>query len=373
MIRTAMAVVTVMALSGAACRPAHAASFDCAAANTARETLVCSDQDLSDLDTRLGALYQQRRALLGPQGVRDLARSEQSWLNASSTLCTSLPPAIPGGPDNAPSPRSCLQDQYLRRLEQLAQVGRQIGPYRFNRLDLFSVTPIVGKRSDDMGQVPGLSIAHVAWPQIDDATTASAIAWNRQMTRAIPVAGADDCHDRDLSTEYAIGLANQQAISVAWSNDEYCHGAAHGLFWAGGDTRVMQVPPRALAPADLFGPGDAWKAPLRLLLFRSVWAQGWRPTDASDAVPEADIAPLAAAVSTIRAAGQSIPAHWEAGLTGEFMKKFVDPAQWFLTPDGIEVHFSAYDGGCHACTPEHPATVRWADLKPYLKAGAPVP
>src|SRR6516165_8449060 len=67
--------------------PASAASFDCSAATTAREKLICSDKILSELDEQLGRINREKTALLSVHGAELLQRSEQSWLNFIGVIC----------------------------------------------------------------------------------------------------------------------------------------------------------------------------------------------------------------------------------------------------------------------------------------------
>jgi uncharacterized protein len=61
---------------------ARAASFDCAKAATPTEHAICNSPELSALDGRLGAVYDQRVAL--DPGLRQIQRG---WLAARNTGC----------------------------------------------------------------------------------------------------------------------------------------------------------------------------------------------------------------------------------------------------------------------------------------------
>jgi uncharacterized protein len=82
-----------------------AASFDCGHAALPREKMICSDPALSDLDSKLGRLYQERRELLSPHGAALLQTSERSWLQYTATVC---PLVLPSGADGQPQPKDCL-------------------------------------------------------------------------------------------------------------------------------------------------------------------------------------------------------------------------------------------------------------------------
>lgn len=75
--RTALAILTVLAL-GVAALPARTASFDCAKASAPDEVEICKDPELSELDTRMGALwfsYSRVPFLMGANGARHDAAS----------------------------------------------------------------------------------------------------------------------------------------------------------------------------------------------------------------------------------------------------------------------------------------------------------
>jgi uncharacterized protein len=72
---------------------AHAASFDCAKAQTAVEKLICSDTDLSDLDAKLGGEYKQ--ALASADNVDALKAEQRTWIanvrnKCGDTACMTL-------------------------------------------------------------------------------------------------------------------------------------------------------------------------------------------------------------------------------------------------------------------------------------------
>ncbi|USX26530.1 lysozyme inhibitor LprI family protein [Oxalobacteraceae bacterium OTU3CINTB1] len=66
---------------------AFSASFDCGAAATATERLVCSDADLSKMDEELAASYKKTLASLDDVNRRRLVAEQKSWLKSSRSLC----------------------------------------------------------------------------------------------------------------------------------------------------------------------------------------------------------------------------------------------------------------------------------------------
>jgi uncharacterized protein len=223
---------TAIAGSVALHTPAMAASFDCSLAKAPREQLICSDPALSNLDEQLGRKYQERRTLLSPTGAELLQRSEQSWLHFIAIAC----PLAPSGA--ALPPKYCLQGKYKERLTQLEHAGEKFGPFVFNRIDLYAAVAV----QEDSGPVPGFSIRHTAYPQIDVPNSPQAEAWNK--ANASEPSEAGDCPEGEHLIDYEIGYASQNVISMRRSESEYC-GGAHGMSWSQTGNTVLLPNPRS--------------------------------------------------------------------------------------------------------------------------------
>lgn len=305
---------------------ATVASFDCAKATSAREKAVCSDPILGALDQDLSRLYRERRARLSPPGAQRLQQSQSNWLRFLDTVCAT------DGPTNKPwlSQKTCLTRRYRERVQQLQSVAVKIGPYLFNRIDLFAAKP----SGDQTGSVTGFSVQHTGYPQIDNANTSEQQAWNKAIIRGLKNDG-DFWSPSDYDLDYVIGSANAQFISLRWNNWTYCHGTPHGF---GGNTAINTVllsGPRPLTPEDVFDSQLNWNSGLKARFWRALIASGWKPP---------------ASPSRIRS---------------QLEAEFVLPTRWLFTNKGLQIAFSAYEAGCYACTPR-PITVPWSDLKPLL-------
>jgi uncharacterized protein len=75
--RTAFAGIIVAAASF---WQSQAASFDCSKAATAIEKRICSDKELSDLDSQLGQSYKRLLAALDKEQQKILKESQKEWL-----------------------------------------------------------------------------------------------------------------------------------------------------------------------------------------------------------------------------------------------------------------------------------------------------
>jgi uncharacterized protein YecT (DUF1311 family) len=69
---------------------AFSASFDCGAAATATERLICSDADLSKRDEELAASYKTTLAALDEVNRKRLVAEQKSWLKSSRSLCNDV-------------------------------------------------------------------------------------------------------------------------------------------------------------------------------------------------------------------------------------------------------------------------------------------
>jgi len=313
-----------------------AASFDCMHAASSQEKLICGDPALSALDGQLGNIYRERRARLSPQGVQLLEGSERNWLRFIATVCS------PNNSSDDPrrDARDCLQQQYGDRIQQLQTVGQRIGPFVFNNVDLFAAEPAEG----DDGAISGFYIQHVAYPQIDNANSRELIAWNRQNVRNLSTKGDCGSSSGDYSTDYEIGYANTRLISVSWRRSTYCHGTPHGFWGVKTENAVLLPHLRPLSERDVFGTAGSWVTTLQDRFWATLLQTGWSPLEnqSTDEIKH--------------------------GLEEDF----IQPDKWLFTREGLQVSFSAYEGGCYACTPR-PITVPWSTLKPLLSPTAIVP
>ena len=314
--------------------PTLAASFDCTKASKPREKLICSDPALSDLDSKLGRLYQERRSLLSAHGAELLQKSEQNWLRFVATVCpidAGSSPVPTGAFPTGPFPKVCLERQYQDRMKQLSLVGQKQGPIVFNRVDLFAA----GTSLDDNVATPGFWTQHVGYPQIDNITTPATEAWNESARRDLTK--GNDCENGhgDDDVDYVVGYATGTMISTQWSDYTYCHGTPHGFGGSKTENLVLEPKLHKFEPADLFGPGKAWIPKLQSLFWNALSAQGWKPGD--------------------------------EGSKAEILGIVVTADRWLFTDKGISVAFDSYEGGCYACTPQ-PVTVSWEDLKPLVSA-----
>ncbi len=83
-----------------------AASFDCAKAKTAQETIICSDSSLSNLDDQLDKAYLSAMWRVGDTGI--IKRQQREWVRTIRNNCTS---------------KTCLKEAYGKRIKELNTEG----------------------------------------------------------------------------------------------------------------------------------------------------------------------------------------------------------------------------------------------------------
>jgi hypothetical protein len=252
-----------------------------------------------------------------------LKQSEQSWLRYMKKVCT-----IDKHSKKMRIIR--MKEEYQKRLKQLSEVGKKIGPFIFNRIDFFSAK--VSKPADQTGSMVGFATQHVGYPQIDNANNKNTKYWNDNVVKKLPIEGPCES-DGDYDIDYVIGYANDKLISIQWSNSFYCHQTPHGQGEVKNENIVLLPVPHNLVPNDLFGPGDNWNPKLQNFFWDALKQQGWTPQD-------------------------------DEAKTG-ILSAVIQPDRWLITNKGIEVAFSAYEGGCYACTPG-PVTVSWDKIQTLL-------
>lgn len=115
----ALMVAALLATPAAAQDDAPRPSFDCAAATTPVETLICGDVDLAELDAELGATYQARLTALTGDAQATLRQEQRAWSGNRGVVCGVETEAAIEVDDAI----GCLMALYRGRLEVLAPNG----------------------------------------------------------------------------------------------------------------------------------------------------------------------------------------------------------------------------------------------------------
>lgn len=316
-------------------------AIDCGHAKPGIEAHVCGAPELSQFDRQLGGLYRQRSALLSPSGVKLLEASQLSWAHFVETVCS----ADLRWPWRGETWQTCLARAYSDRLEHLKGVAQRVGPFLFNRVDLYFAERSHFATDPDIDQ---FNIEHVAYPQIDMPVTADITAWNKNIVPELPKSSDPQDHDADhadenLDQNYKITYATSRWLSISWDGRSYAHGAMHGHGWSRPSTFVAAPNFRPLRSEDLFGPGDGWKPSFKAHVWSEIEKTHWHPHDEFKDYKE------------------------------ELEYFMVMPDWWEVTKAGLKVDFPSLDGrGYYGRNPE-PVTLTWSRLRPLLSKTAAVP
>lgn len=101
-------VCQFLIIIGIACSASvFAASFDCTKAATAVEKMICSDNELSALDSKLADTYRNGlRTAQRPEPIKD---DQKAWLRMTRNRCSTV---------------DCLQNAYKQRLQILTDITK---------------------------------------------------------------------------------------------------------------------------------------------------------------------------------------------------------------------------------------------------------
>lgn len=311
---------------------AHAASFDCRAARSPEERLVCATPALSALDDRLASAFADQIARLSPEGQDLLRRDERNWLAYTGQVCLPTRKPVTVGPSG-----ECLQRAYEARVADLSAVLTNTAGWTFQIVTFRRAVPVSGD-DDGSGAHPGFATNEVSYLRIDAPSTAAARQWNERLDLS-PAAIPDT--DTDVRTTMSLNIATPTFISATTEAYFYTHGQPHGHGNSKIKNVIMSVPLRDATPEDLFKPGGGWKTVIRDTALHQV---------------------AAAAVED------------QPGLSEDILNSAVDTVEsiskWQIRQKAVVVQFDPYELGTYLFSPT--VTIPWASLSGELKPNSPI-
>jgi uncharacterized protein YecT (DUF1311 family) len=144
-------IVVVVAFFTAPCRLKAAPSFDCKAAATAVEFLICENQWLSRQDFELSVTCERLVELSASQPIdkEKLLQEQRQWLRSRPKICSVPGKTVPADESKKFEATVCLADLYkIREIALDQMMFRQA-----DAPDLFSTTDIV--RREELKKVTG--------------------------------------------------------------------------------------------------------------------------------------------------------------------------------------------------------------------------
>jgi len=326
--------------------PGFGASFDCGKASTPTERAICGDTQLSAADSEMATVYAATLAQLSPEGQHFVTEAQRVWVHLTRRGVD-----IIAGPDSEHRRRDqvrFLTGLYRERIAQLKQSAVRFGPYVWSRVDSYRFG--VGSNGPSLASnnVPRIAWIYTAYPRIDHPESAAALAVNAKLkaTSVQSFQYGEDAFGCGLGengsgggeTEHVgnLSFANSKLVSVVWSNDDYCFGAAHGQGSTNVTNFVFAPELRPMRPEDIFKPGSRWPEVLE---------------------QNADAAFLDFRINI------------EEKLQRDEMNGVRDAVSrvngWSLTPEGIQFAFDPYSFGGYASGGRF--TVPWAKLRSVLR------
>ncbi len=228
------------ALLAALAAPA-AAAVDCAHPVAALDKLICDNPDLAAAEDQLAAAYRRVLDRLSDPGRGLMGENQHAWANYVAGVC----------PLSGPEAAVCVAGEDRRRVEALETAVAERGPYRFAAVESFAA------KTAPSGDPPALT-RRLAYPRIDQPSTAAGEAWNRAVAEAAKAAfGTPDDSIDEGWLDWRIAYADLKVISVVFSRFAFRHGAAHPLVTRAGFTWWMAR--RQAVTADrLFDAAKPW-------------------------------------------------------------------------------------------------------------------
>jgi uncharacterized protein YecT (DUF1311 family) len=324
-------------------RPAAAASFECHAAATAVERLICSDKNAGAADEAMARSYRRLLQKLSPSGADLIRASQRTFLASLAARCGLSSPSSEGRDWEGKTSAECLTNSMSERAGELQSALFKHGRWQLLRIETIEASLPSGGWPDD-SDAPGETRPAVDTSlllQIEPSRTTGESDWNSFMAKAVRSALAesrgDDTHDatpgppapQDNQAEARLVSASPDLIVADISQWWYSFGRPHGAGWTESTAWSFRLG-RALQPGDVYLPG--WEQAIGQLIWRQMLADGWRPE------------------------------------YGERQTASKDEVMRF-TRQGICVEFSPYEVGGYA--PPPPVAISWKALRPHLKARLP--
>jgi uncharacterized protein YecT (DUF1311 family) len=343
----------LLILLGLTASVGHAASFDCTKSTTAQEKAICASPALSAADDRMAAAYKDVLLAATAEMRPWVLDGQREWIHAMEGAC------VPGDP--AKNLETCLQNHEDERTQALRHMVLRADGATFIWHSITRTAPDNAETLEmDKERANGVDhgTLNASWPQAAERS-AEWLAWNKAIEAATvamaypnatppPAKWSDiSAADIDIDLDTSIGQVGPELVTAAIDNQWYGHGAAHPnhdslqFNWMLNDQREMK-------PADVFQAGSGWSAFLQTRC---------------DAYLH----------KTLDTGGTNYESFMQPGVMAKTLHQIVEnPQNWSLNAEGITIVFQPYAVACYACTPD-PVTIPWADLKPMLRSGFPVP
>ncbi|WP_368412655.1 lysozyme inhibitor LprI family protein [Dongia sp.] len=265
----------VIASVGSLARPAHAASFDCAAATQPLEKIICADEDLSALDEKMAATYKETQAKLDGDAAQTIKTSQRAWLKFLRAYC--------GATDRAGwTTAECLDMEYDTRIQDLA--GAIIVQPAFTFLQVAEYQTIKIDAEPEYDRPAETGRHYFSYPQIIAPKVAETARWNDDMQKwARSVVGEWIEMDGNPQVEISATVRTSLPNFVSVEKSVYWMGAAHmwGTYW---NENVLLTTGQELTAAQIFKSGSGWESFLSTRAFNAIELESGSPEITRDLI-----------------------------------------------------------------------------------------
>jgi uncharacterized protein YecT (DUF1311 family) len=320
-----LAVLLALVLFALPLPATHAASFDCARAETDLETAICSYELLSAADEVLATAYATAIGGLSKAATNVMRTGQRQWLDHAAYVC------IERARDEAiETPGDCLLGLFNDRIATL-EGSRMLSGHRFYLSTDYAALPDPQAEADSYWQT---ATHELALPLID-AEGDLAAGFNAVM-QALPAdygwpADGDFDPGSDTGTDITLLEAFPNRITTRADYYWYGHGAAHGNY----SIEFLHYLPqqqRLLTASDVFS-GDDWRETLLDLTVSALRAEHGDNLMLDD--PQA------------------------------IAETVADPRRWRFDTYGLVIQFQPYEVSAYAYGAPT-ATVKWQDLEGFM-------
>lgn len=312
-------------------------SFDCAKAKSAGEQTICRDAALSEADRKLDAAYRRLKSTMTAASFATVQKSQRDWLAYVAKSCRGDGP-MPDDLGERNDLKGCLDDNYTDRADRLegAEVAKAGALVLEPRMSVFT------RAKPD-------TVESNIYPWMSGGREAD--AFNTYVSKALKLEQhrmddkdlfpfGDDVGDMKLSAHrsYSVHRFDANIASLQVQTFDYTGGAHEVIGESSLNWDVRHG--RAFSLKDVFDNDKPWRKFATDFCLRDLRNQF---------AGEQAIDPERAAVESVVG----------------------DEANWLWGADAATVHFTVYTVASFAGG-EFDVDIPYADLKPYLRADAPV-
>ena len=312
-------------------------SFDCTKAKTAGEQTICRDAALSEADRKLDAAYRRLKSTLTAASFATVQKSQRDWLAYVAKSCRADGP-MPEDAGERNALLGCLGDNYTDRAERVgaANVAKAGALVLEPRMQTFTRAEPDTEESDIYPWMGGGREA-VAF----NAYVAEALKLDRRrMDDKDLFPFGDEVADMKLSAHrtYSVQRFDARVASLQIQTFDYTGGAHEAIGESSLNWDVKRG--RAFSLKDVFDDAKPWRRFATDFCLRDLQ----NPSAGEDAL-DPDRSVVEAVVA--------------------------DEANWLWGTDAATVHFTVYTIASFAGG-EFDVAIPYAELRPYLRADAPV-